>query len=269
MAGPIISKVRVERLTRILREFPSESLNELNPWLDKQVRSLISSSGKVPGLVQVTPPHMAGIRGIAAKKIGENAVNRDVWKVYATPGKVYEMLAKIDKGIAARFWALHKQSPREALGWLQNSAPLSIRQMAMGFDGGTAHEKNRRKNGRVTLRTPKVIVMKGLAQVRKYIRKKQRNVGLLASSIPAAAGNRFGKLSGVPGWVSRHKSRYGYVKDRKKRGRRLVTIGLSNSAIQDMQRRFNYVLRYRIDAMKREIPYVARALEKKLRARLK
>lgn len=269
MASLITSKVRTQRLAQILRQFPRETTAEVDVWLNKNVRALISSSGKVPGLVQVTPPHSAGIRGPAAKKQGENAVNRDVWKVYATPGKVYALLEKhADTKTAKRWYALYKRSPKEALGWLQNAAPSILLQMSIGWDAGAAHEKARRKNGRVYRTTPAVIVLNGSAQIRKYIKLRQKRVGLLAASIPAAAGNRFGSLNGVPAWVKRHSSRYGYVKDRRSGSRRTITLGITNSAIGDMQRRFRYVLNYRLSAMERELPYVARALEKKLRARL-
>lgn len=269
MAGLITSKIRTERLVRIVREFPLSVRQELDPWLDKQVRSLISSSGKVPGLVQVTPPHMKGVRGMEAKRVGEKAVTRDVWKVYATPSKVYELLKKIDAKQAGLWWSIYKRSPREALGWLDNAAPAQIRSMGIGFDGGTAHEKSRGRNGRVNLNRPKVIVISDTAAVGRYIRKKMKKVGLLAASVPSAAGTRFGKLGGVPAWVSRHSSRYGYVRDRRSAKKRTVTLGLTIRAVRDMQRRFTYVLQYRLEAMRRELPSVARALEKKLRARLR
>lgn len=265
----LLSNVRTQRLARIVRDFPRETSAELDTWLNKNVRSLISSSGRVPGLVQVTPPHSEGIRGQAAKKQGENAVARDIWKVYATPGKIYKLITEqADEKTAKRWYALFKRAPREALGWLQNSAPLSIRQMTIGWDDGAAHEKARRKNGRVYLKTPKVIVLKGTTQISRYIKQRQKRVGLLAAAIPSAAGTRYGKLGGVPAWISRHSSRYGYVKDKRSGSRRTITLGLRNSAIKDMQRRFSYVLNYRLNAMQRELPYVASALERKMRARI-
>ena len=271
MAGLIISKVRMARLSRIVREFPLETRRELDPWLNKQARTLISSSGKVPGLVQVTPPHMAGVRGMEAKRVGEAAVTRDVWKVYATPRRIYELLQKsASTKVANRWWALHKRSPSEAIGWLENAAPAEIRRMTIGFDGGSAHEKARARNGRVHLTRPRVLVVSDSAAVGRYIRKRIRRVGLLASSIPSAAGSRFGRLGGVPAWISsRHSSRYGYVRESRSRTKRTIRIGLTNRAISDMQRRFNYVLAYRERAMRDELPYVARALEKKLRTRLR
>jgi hypothetical protein len=270
MASLITSTVRTERLARIVREFPRETAGELDTWLNKNARTLISSSGKIPGLVQVTPPNSEGIRGTAAKKQGENAVSRDIWKVYATPGKIYALINKLaDEKTAKRWYLLHKKDPKQALAWLRTSAPSVIRQMAIGWDGGAAHDKSRRKTGRVYLTTPRVIVLNGSAQIRRYIKERQKRVGLLASSIPTAAGSRFGTLNGVPAWVKRHSSRYGYVRDKRSGKKRTITLGITSSAIEDMQRRFRYVLNYRLAAMERELPYVAAALEKKLRARLK
>lgn len=269
MAGLITSKVRMERLSRIVREFPLETRRVLDPWINKQIRTLISSSGKVPGLVQVTPPHMQGVRGMEAKRVGEAAVTRDVWKVYATPRRIYELLTKAaGVKVANRWWALHKRAPAEAIGWLENSAPAEIRRMTIGFDGGAAHDKARGRNGRVNLTRPKVLVITDAAAVGRYIRRRIRRVGLLASSIPSAAGGRFGRLGGVPAWISRHNSRYGYVSESRSKTKRTIRIGLTNRAISDMQRRFSYVLAYRERAMRDELPFVARALEKTLRLRL-
>jgi len=51
MASLITSKVRTERLARIIRQFPRETMAEVDTWLNKNVRALISSSGKIPGLL--------------------------------------------------------------------------------------------------------------------------------------------------------------------------------------------------------------------------
>lgn len=269
MAGPITCRVNVATIRRILQDFPREAAEHLDPWFEKQVRTLVSSSGKVPGLVQVTPPYGNGMKSIEAKKQGEAAVTRDIWKVYGSPSRVYELLRSYAGGAAAaKWWKLWKTSPLKAADWLESSSPSAIQSMKLGFDGGGEHQKWRGRNGRVNSEKPKRIVLFDVPEVRRYTKERMKFVGLLASSVPSAVGSRFGKLSGVPAWVSRHNSRYGYMQDQRSRGKRTVTLGIRNRAIKEMQRRFSYVLRYREQAMVREMSFVARALERKLRGRL-
>ncbi len=135
--------------------------------------------------------------------------------------------------------------------------------MSIGWDGGAAHNKARRRDGRVHGRA-QVIVLDQLGSLRSYIRKRQKKVGLLAASVPAAVGARYGTLNGVPAWVKRHNSSYGYVREKRNSKGRTITLGITNRAIKDMQRRFTYVLRYRLKAWERQLPFLARKLERRL-----
>ena len=200
----IIASVNVKPLLEVFRHFPADSEDSMDKLLEEQVRLLVSSSGNVPGLVQVTPPHSKGKRGNSAKIQGQNAVSNDIYQVYATPGRVWELMKQY-QGIKAAngWWRLWKEDPVKAKRFLELSAPSAIQAMSIGFDGGAAHKAARGNNGRVRGK-PRVIVLNELGQLRKYIRLRQKNVGLLAASIPAAIGNKYGKLKGVPAWISRH-----------------------------------------------------------------
>jgi hypothetical protein len=161
---------------------------------------------------------------------------------------------------------LWKNDKAAAMRWLASNGSWKVRSLVQGWDGGTAHQAARGKNGRV--KGSYRVMVTNASQVKKYIKTRQRNVGILAASVPTAAGSKFGDLKGVPKWVSTKKSRYGYARGNKSGKKRSITLGLTNSAVNDMQRRFNDALGYRLKAMEREIPFVARSLEKKLRARL-
>lgn len=261
-----MSVKRTKQLQSILERFPRESEKELDDWLDKNARALISSSGKVPGLVQVTPPFSEGVKGIAAKKQGEAAVMRDIWKVYATPSNIYEVLAKSDTWKAKAWYALWKTNKGRSLDFLKKHAPSSIRSLSLGFDNGAAHIAARGKNGRVKGGYRAIVTSS--AAVKRYVKTRQKNVGTMAASVPTAAGSTFGALKGIPKWISAKRSRYGYARRNKSGRKKSVTFGVTNGAITDLQRRFNYALGYRFKAMEREIPYVARSLEKRLRSRL-
>lgn len=265
----ITGTVDIRRLLGVIRQFPGSSNVTMDQFLDEQTRLLVSSSGKVPGLVQVTPPHGNGATGSDAKKQGEGAVMRDIYRVYATPGRVYELMRSYaGEPEAARWWKLWKTEPAKAIRYLQLSAPSAIQQLARGWDGGSAHKAARGRNGRVNGVRPRVIVLNEVGRLRRYVNKKKRNVGLLASSIPAAVGTRYGSLKGVPGWVKRHSSSWGYVSDRKTRSGRMITLGVTKSAMRDMQRRFSYVLNYRLRAWERQLPYLIRKLEQRLQNQL-
>jgi len=275
-----MSVKRTKQLQSILERFPRESEKETDAWLDKNARALISSSGKVPGLVQVSPPFSEGpkttdaagnvtskrMKGGDAKKQGESAVMRDIWKVYATPSKIYEVLAKADPWKAKAWYALWKRDKAKSLAFLQKNAPASIRALSLGFDNGAAHIAARGKNGRVKGGYRAIVTSS--AAVKRYVKTRQKNVGTLAASVPKAAGSSFGALKGVPKWISTKGSRYGYARRSKSGKRKSVTFGVTNSSVADMQRRFDYALGYRFKAMERELPYIARSLEKRLRSRL-
>lgn len=266
----IIATVNAKRLTDLIRRFPEQTKGDMDKFLEKNARTLISSSGKVPGLVQVTPPFSQGVGGTAAKKQGEASVSRDIKRVYATPGMVYAAIKKAKPALAGVFWALVSKKQFAAAESIAKRVPgipshlLNFR----SFDDGAEHLKRRSRDGRVNSKRQSFVITDPSATLKRYIKKRQKNVGLLAASIPSAAGSKFGKLNGVPAWVSRHRSRYGYVRDTKGRNKRTITIGITGKAVKDMQRRFSYVVKYRLAAMERELPYVARAIERKLASQI-
>lgn len=264
----LFGRVNLGRVTTLLQQAPEVARPVMDGLLRESARNLISSSGNVPGLVQVTPPHSQGKAGVAAKRQGENAVMLDVWKVYATPGKIYELIkARGQPYAAASFWRAFKTKD-----WKQADA-IMTNILGRGFDqwdDGAAHMKRRNKRGRVKGKEPS-IYLKYPSRVRGYISRRKKNVGLLASTIPARYSGRYGPLRGVPSWISRHSSSWasGFMFERKSRGKASIIIGINAGALdREMQRRFNYVLEYRIAAMKRQLPYVAREIEKKIALQL-
>lgn len=232
----------------------------------ENTRLLISSSGKVPGLVQVTPPFHQGGSSAAAKQAGENAILGDVNVVYANPSDLHQIFKSYGTEAQLRqYWYLLKHKPQMLDKWLERNGPSAIQAMQRGWDDGAAHRK-RRKNGRVTGYKPTVILKAGEERKKKkYIKMRQKRVGMLASSIPAAYSGKYGPLRGVPSWVARHKVPWGQVKEIKVSGGLKVRLTLlAPFALKDMQRRFSYVLDYRYRAMRRSLPYAMRAEIRKL-----
>lgn len=266
----ILAKVNLGRILSLIRRAPDIARPVMMKFMHDSARTLISSSGKVPGLVQVTPPHSEGMKGSKAKQQGEKAVTAGVWQVYAGPSKVYELIkAKAGPGPAAGFWKAVKQK-----NWSQADQIMRrvLGQNLDAFDDGAAHAKRRNRRGRVRGGSRPSLFVRDTKPVRGFIARKKRNVGLLAASIPAAYNGRFGPLNGIPAWISRHQSSWGkgFVMEREsRRGGLLITIKVNAGVLnQEMQRRFNYVLGYRIRAMQRQLPYIARHIEQKLAAQL-
>lgn len=265
----LIATVDIGKLKEVLRQFPSTAGTSMDSFIEDQARLLVSSSGNVPGLVQVTPPHHGGLRGNEAKKTGEKAVARDIAKVYANPGVAWDLLKRLGHtGAAAAFWkSWQARKIPECNRILERAPGVPAYCRLKGFDKGTEHQNSRGSNGRVRSKAPRFFVSNPEA-VKRYVRKTQRKVGLLASSIPTAVGSRFGSLKGVPGWVKKHRSTWGYVRESRTRKGRTITLGMSSKGVKDLQRRFVYVLDYRLKAIKRQLPYLVRKLENELQAKI-
>jgi hypothetical protein len=246
-------RVSTADLRRQLRRHPEVLQKVMKDKFRESARLLVSSSGNVPGMVQVTPPFSPGVRGIKAKKQGEAAVMRDVWKVYAPPGKTYKMIKAKNAYAAASYWRAYKARNWKEVGKVLNKIlGVSLDR----FDEGAEHMRRRNRRGRITGKAS--VFIRAPGPVRSYIRKRQRNVGLLASSLPAAAGSKLGRISGIPAWISRHSGRWGTCDLRSTRHGERVRIGLTRTAGADMQRRFNAVLSYRVKALQRQTPYIIR-----------
>jgi len=266
----IVAKLDMSKMLAVIRQFPGQTALTQDDFLKEQCRLLISTSGRTQrGIVQITPPHSQDARGGDAKKQGERAVHRDLAKVYANPGAVYAAMKAIDKGAASGYWKARIAKDLKRMQTIAESVkglPAFMLKM-QAFDGGTEHLARRGRNGRVTGRSPSMVVSDP-SNLAKYRKRKVRNVGMFASMIPAAAGATMGSLKGIPAWVKRHNAAGGYLTQRKTPNGKAIIIGLTKSYISDMQRRMNYVLEYRINALKRQLPFIAKKLEKKLQAQL-
>ena len=58
----------MDKLLGQLHAYPRFVRDQQRQLLHKHARSLISSTGSTPGLIQLTPPHSKGKRGNAAKE---------------------------------------------------------------------------------------------------------------------------------------------------------------------------------------------------------
>lgn len=258
------------KFDRALRKFAAVG-GDVEKFVGQQVREnarlLVSSSGNVPGLVQVTPPfHQGAKNATEAKKTGEKAVLWDIRKVYAIASDLFEAFEQYGgRKLAVQFWKMAQKEPQKLETWIRVNGPPFVRAMQLGWDEGAEHRR-RRRNGVITggYRTALVFPHQ-MKAFQAYVKMRQRNVGLLASAMPAAYNGKYGPLRGVPGWAKRHQASWGAMKEIKVEGGVKVRLTLrAPYAIKDMQRRFTIILGYRRRAMGASMPKALRALTKKL-----
>lgn len=268
----ILAKVSLGRIIPFIRQAPDIARPVMQTFVRDSARALISSSGNVPGLVQVTPPSQ-GKANAQAKKIGEAAIMRDVYRVYTTPGEVYKLLRALNANAAAAFWMHAKKKQWEQAQLILDRFPSlpSYARTLKAFDDGAEHRARRNRLGRVSGKKPSMLVADA-TWILRHIREKQKLVGLLAASIPAAYNGRFGPLKGIPSWISRHTASWapGFVIERPQKDGSIIAIGMDagSGLNREAQRRFNAVLGYRIKAMQRQLPYIARTIEDRITAQL-
>lgn len=265
----ITAKLDLAPLFKKLRDTPALLHAELQSKLTSESRLLVSSSGKIPGMVQVTPPFSDGVKGIAAKKQGEAKVAGDIRKAYGTPGDLWRLIRdRAGQPVADNFWAYMK------LGRWHQANAIAQKHTGHGldvFDAGAEHRRRRNpRTGRVIGGGRPSDKKFFFAPTQKkafdaYIKRQSKNVGLTASSLPTAAGARLGAISGIPAWVKRHAGRWGMCKVTQTNRSFMVQLGLTSRGGSEMQRRFNAVLGYRLKALQRQLPYIKRAALKKAR----
>lgn len=244
--GPLFAKLRA------LGHATRRPMQEL---VTNEARLFISSSGKVPGIVQITPPHSKGVRGNAAKKQGENAVRRDLRRVYGGASALYGLIKQRgDEGLARAFWKLVQA--RNFAGASAIAKSVTGHELRESFDGGSAHRGRRDGRGRVEGREPSFFTgdTKGLED---YTRRTVGRVGIYVAGFNAA-GLRLG-AKGVPAWGLRHGSQFSGVSVKATNTSFFITISNQVPFGQEgTMYRMRYVLDYRGKALGRQLPFIIR-----------
>jgi hypothetical protein len=222
--------------------------------LVRQQAGILIADGKT-GLIGITPPQNDKLRGMAGKRAGEGSVMRDVNRVYGSPSKLYDAIKAKSQPAARAFWA-HVQRKRwtEANDIAERVTGHRLRE----FDDGAEHSRRRvRATGRVAGKTPTRFITE-MKHVKRYIREKQKNVGLLASGW-YVAGQRAGlAMRGVPAWVQRHTRGSGFAFPNERADAYSLTLGNSTpyGKDSDMRRRMRFSLNARVNATRRRLPFL-------------
>lgn len=227
----ITASVQLGSLLKKLRQVPREAGQIIAKAIEVDARGFIKD------IVAITPPAM-GKANVAAKKRGEAAVARDIRRVYATPGKLYEMIRAKDTRLAAAFWAAVQKKDWNRSSSIARSAGVPDL-IDFASDDGAAHQ-SRRRHGKVTSTRPSFGV-RDQRYLAAYIKQQQSRVGLLSAGFKAGAEKL--RVS-LPAWVSRHAASIGTVRIQSDLSHFVITI--SNRARHgrgnDLSRRMAYVL---------------------------
>lgn len=247
-----------------LQRLPGAQEKYLRPWLRQQARLLISAPGNTKGLVQGTPPFMLSVSGdkpSQAKKRGENAVARDIRRVYGGPSDLYARIEQRSPAKAAQFWRLFKARNFVAANDIAETMTGHRLQV---FDDGTRHKARRNNRGRVQSTRQDLFVFDH-RWISRYIKDRQGNVGTLASTLVGPGESRLGAITAVPSFVSRHRAPWGRVTEHSDQAPIYVEMEMSPPyGGLELQRLFNSIVSYRLRAFQRELPFKLRAAEKEL-----
>jgi hypothetical protein len=232
-----------------------------SPAFDAAVRRLAMVSGRsfeeelsnqarlfVEDVIKVTPPfHQGkGQQAGAAKKAGENSVDRNLGRIFA----------EVDLLGSRRVTHLFGRTDLPGLPYVVAEPERRVdvegiyRQAKAGARSASKYRFSRQQN---------YVDRRKVAVIRK--REKAR-IGWLAGGWNAAA-QRMG--SKVPAWVRRHGSAPGQIEVMMGGGREWLVIRLTNAVpyatkVGGMEKRVAFALRKREDAMKRNAQRIVRQM---------
>lgn len=229
----------------------------------KHARSLLSSSGVNGGLIQIVPPASMDqkVSGTAARKQGEAAVARDVWKVYGHSSDTYARIKAQNAAAAAGYWKAVRRKDWTAANTLARRFGVpELRDFTE--DDGAEHTRRREGHAGVVAGKDKTFFVRDTRYVKAYLKRKQKNVGMLSAALLLAYDGRWGPLRGVPSWVTRHGGSWAGASLAEKS---IARRGLVVRFVLDAQRIspvlipfFQKAATFRLRVMEREAPYALR-----------
>lgn len=271
----IVGSVNFDKLVQAIQRFPGKAAEFQDEFLLQQVRLLISNPrGSTPGILQITPPSSAGVKGEASKLQGEKRIMSDFSKAYKFPWHVFKLIQiHGNDNLAAVYWKAYVAGDTKKMLSITSKVeglPDWASWTPRAFDGGKAIKERRSKSsGRVNGKKPSMLCNDPTGLV-AYRTVRLGRVGLLASIIPAAASSAGMAIKGVPKFVKRHKGSWGgsVIPINRTKGK-MYKIGIGAYAGNEMQRRMNYALQYRINNIGRQSKAIlAKKLEAKFQAQL-
>ncbi len=152
-----------------------------------------------------------------AEALGKVATTRDIYRVYATPGKAFadlptEIKKSKKKGGESSFnpqkafWNSVKTSKwANAQSLITRFANTFKSTPIQAFDGGAQHRQLRNNQGRIPPSQKPVMIVKDAQKLKSYVVAEIKKVGFGKGGW-AACARALGGTRGIPGWISRQNS---------------------------------------------------------------
>jgi len=136
-----------------------------------------------------------------SEAIGKVATNRDIYRVYATPGKAYDLLNfKYQLG----YWKAVKAYDWDRANKILKRAGGSFATL-QDFDGGAAHRQLRNSRGRIPESQKPVMIVKNPSALKTYVATETNKVGQGKGGW-ATCARILGGVRGIPRWITKHNS---------------------------------------------------------------
>jgi len=157
--------------------------------------------------------------GISAtsQAVGQVATSRDIYRVYATPGKAFADLPTSQTAISKKmkefkfnpqkaFWSAVSKSKWDAAKTILSAFGVVFKSTPIqAFDGGKQHRQLRNNQGRIPQSQKPVMIVKNPSALKSYVAAEQKKVGFGKGGW-AACARALGGTRGIPGWISRQAS---------------------------------------------------------------
>ncbi len=154
-------------------------------------------------LAFATQPYVQGQGfGVVSQAVGQVATDRDIYRVYATPGVAWKDIR--NEGAQAGFWQAVKTSAWDrAVKILNRSGSRLKGTLIDNFDGGAAHRQLRNNQGRIPPSQKPVMIVKNPSALKSYVASETKKVGFGKSGWSTCA-RILGGVRDIPGWITRH-----------------------------------------------------------------
>ncbi len=139
-----------------------------------------------------------------AEALGKVATNRDIYRVYATPGKAYDDIK--DPGAQAGFWKAVKMSAWDRAGKILLREGSRLKSTLIdNFDGGAQHRQLRNNQGRIPSSQKPAMIVKDPQKLKGYVSTEMGKVGQGKGGW-ATCARILGGIRGIPRWITKHNS---------------------------------------------------------------
>ncbi len=211
--------IHVKHKSDVAQYFKEKGFNMKNslPGIMRQAGRLCAAR-----LAFGTQPYVEGEGfGIVSQAVGQVATDRDIHRVYATPGVAWKDIQ--NEGAQAGFWKAVKTSAWDRAAKILNRSGSRLKGTLIdSFDGGAAHRQLRNNRGRIPPSQKPVMVVKNPSALKTYVASETKKVGFGKSGW-ATCGRILGGVRDIPGWITRQNAP-GQVIENYGTGRTSITL---------------------------------------------